>query len=94
MSSKKEAKSAEKISPYIGDHGWSILADHSQLRVDLDARNFRPRSGAVVVGGMTRQDERQRPDPWQSIDDRDDVTFDLLQVTGLDKPHAKSVCGS
>ena len=89
MSDPHTGVSHEKISPYIRNHGWSILADHSQLRVDLDARNFRPRSGAVVVGGMAQQDERQRPDPWQRIDDRDDVTFDRLQVTGLDKRQRK-----
>ena len=84
MTSNESQTSGEKISPYIGDQGWSILADHGQLLVDLDARNFRPRSGSAA-SSMGQSDGDQRPDPWQAIDDRDDVTFDRLQIVGLDK---------
>jgi formylglycine-generating enzyme required for sulfatase activity len=76
----------KKVSPYIHDHRWSLLGDHSRLLADLDARNFRPRSGGVRAGGgMVDPGSDQRPDPWLPIDNRDDIIFDRLVIHGPDK---------
>ncbi|MFN9040797.1 MAG: hypothetical protein ACK5YO_31195, partial [Planctomyces sp.] len=60
QSTDQEAGGSE-LAPWIDDHGWSELTDHSDLQRALDRRNFRQRAGAA--GGSS-----ELADKWQPVD--------------------------